>query len=322
MNPPLFETLDADTRLIDSRLHRPGMAACYLLRDGDELALIDTGTRHSLPQILQAIDSLGARPEQVRWIIPTHVHLDHAGGAGALMAECPNATLATHPRGLPHMIDPARLQAGASAVYGEAAFARDYGRLDPVPENRALAAEDGQALPLGGRALRYLHTPGHANHHGCVFDADRGRLFTGDAFGLGYRELARPTPFILATTTPVAFDPDAWFDSLDRMLALAPEAVCLTHFGCHDRPERLAPMLRESIQAHMEIALAEEPRGESGREARLEQALRELLIPAAARHCGVARATAEAVLGDDIRLNAQGLAVWLARRARQRARGD
>jgi glyoxylase-like metal-dependent hydrolase (beta-lactamase superfamily II) len=318
MSEQTSEAIGHDTTLIDCQLYRPRLAGCYLIRDGDELALIDCGTPHSVPAILDAIGSLGARPEHVRWIIPTHVHLDHAGGAGRLMQLCTNATLATHPKGLPHMIDPSRLQAGATAVYGEAAFARDFGTLDPIPPERCMEAGDGQEFPLGKRSLRYVHTPGHANHHGCILDSDSGYLFTGDTFGLGYRELARPGPYIVATTTPVAFDPDAWFDSLEHILALDPAAVCLTHYGKYNHPAPLVPMLRDSIQAHVEIALAEEPDQSPGREQRLEQAVGRLLIDGAVAHAGLDRAAAQAIYAGDITLNAQGLGVWLARRAKRR----
>ena len=319
MNTPSFESIGGNTLLVDCGLYRPQLAGCYLVRDSDELAVIDCGTRHSVPHILEAIRSLGMHPENVRWIMPTHVHLDHAGGAGLLAQQCPNATLATHPKGLPHMIDPSRLQAGATAVYGEAAFARDFGALDPIPASRCIAAADEQPFELGRRTLRYLHTPGHANHHGCVLDSGSGYLFTGDAFGLGYRELATPAPYIVATTTPVAFDPEAWQTSLDRMLALEPTAVCLTHYGRYEDPEALAPQLQASIQAHVEIALREESNADdSGREERLEQAVANLLVTGATAHCGVSPAHAREILAGDIRLNAQGLAVWLARRAKRR----
>ncbi len=318
MSTPLHQDIGQGTTLIDCLLHRPALAACYLVRDGEELALIDCGTNHSIPQILGAIEDSGAAPEQVRWIIPTHVHLDHAGGAGRLMQRCVNATLVTHPKGVPHMIDPSRLQAGATAVYGEAAFARDFGDLEPIPEARCIAAEDGQSFSLGSRPLRFIHTPGHANHHGCILDAHSGYLFTGDTFGLGYPELATPSPYIVATTTPVAFDPDAWEQSLDRLLALGPSAVCLTHFGRYGHPADLAPMLRESIRAHAEIALREEANPPEGREERLHKAVEHLLIDGAVAHSGLPREQVTALLGDDVTLNAQGLAVWLARRAKRR----
>lgn len=318
MNGTTFEDIGNNTALVDCQLYRPRLAGCYLVRDRDELAVIDCGTQHSVPAILAAIEALDARPEQVRWIIPTHVHLDHAGGAGRLMQLCPDATLATHPKGLPHMIDPSRLQAGATAVYGEAAFARDFGTLEAIPAERCMEAADGQEFALGERSLRYVHTPGHANHHGCILDSKSGYLFTGDSFGLGYRELAQAAPYIVATTTPVAFDPEAWFASLEHMLALDPSAVCLTHYGKYDAPAALAPMLRESIQAHVDIALAEEPDQTPGREQRLEQAVARLLVEGAMAHTGIGRGQAQAIYAGDITLNAQGLEVWLARRAKRR----
>ena len=122
----------------------------------------------------------------------------------------------------------------------------------------------------------------------------------------------------MATTTPVAFDPEAWQASLDRMLALDPQAVCLTHFGRYENPAALAPMLHESIQAHVDIALAEEPNDAPGREQRLQESVGRLLVEGAMAHAGIGRSEAEAIYAGDITLNAQGLAVWLARRAKRR----
>lgn len=318
MNSSPYEDLGDQTLLVDCVLYRPQLAGCYLVRSGRELALIDCGTWHSVPGILAAIRAQGLEPAAVRWIIPTHVHLDHAGGAGRLMQVCENATLVAHPRGVPHLVDPGKLQAGATAVYGEEAFARDFGTLDPIAAERCIAADDAQTFDLGNRTLHFLHTPGHANHHGCIFDASSGNLFTGDTFGLAYRELSQRSPFVVATTTPVAFDPDAWLQSLERMLAMNPGAVCLTHYGSYRNPQSLAPMLRSSIQAHVEIALEEEGNTVEGRQQRLESALQELMVTQAAAHAGVSASRAKEILAGDIVLNAQGLAVWLARRAKRR----
>lgn len=320
--PEGHQGLGHHTHLVDIGLYRPGLAACYLVRHGDELALVDCGTRHSTPAVLQTIRALGASPEQVRWIIPTHVHLDHASGAGQLMAACRNAQLVVHPKGYPHMIDPSRLQAGAMAVYGEQAFLRDFGELQPIDESRAIAAEDGADFDLGGQALKFIHTPGHANHHGCIFDTASGYLFTGDTFGLGYQEFAVDSPYLVATTSPVAFDPDAWFASLEHMLALQPDAVCLTHFSKHESPASLAPMLRASIQAHVDIALAEEFNEAPGRAERLREAVDSLLVGGAMQHAGTDELTARRLLSGDIELNAQGLEVWLERRAKRRQQAN
>lgn len=312
--------LGCNTHIIDIDLYRPQLGGCYLIQDGDELALIDCGTKHSLPQIMQTISKIGATPEQMRWIIPTHVHLDHAGGAGQLMQVCPNATLVVHPKGLQHMVDPSKLVAGATAVYGEEEFAKHFGSMEPIDENRCIAAEEGQQFDLGQRQLTFIHTPGHANHHGCIFDSASTWLYTGDTFGLGYQELAEKGSFIMATTTPVAFDPDGWQESLDRMLALQPSAVCLTHFSKHNDPAALAPMLRESVEMHRQIALKEEAEGEADadRHARIATALKDYLYGEAMRHAGVTENRAHELLAGDVELNTQGLVVWLARRAKHR----
>jgi len=312
------EALGENTYQIDTGLYRPQLAACYLIEDRGELAIVDTGTMHSLPRVLEAISAAGARPEQVRYVMPTHVHLDHAGGAGQLMQACPNATLVVHPKGQRHMIDPSKLQAGATAVYGEQAFARDFGTLLPIPEPRTLAAADRQCFELGARTLQFIDTPGHANHHGCIYDQHSAYLFTGDTFGLGYSEFWRHgKPLLLATTTPVAFDPDAWFSSLDHMMALNPEACCLTHYGKIEQPQAHVEMLRDSIRAHVQIALAEEPLDPEGRHERLHQAVARHMLDMGATHGALPADQILAILESDIELNAQGLAVWLARRAKK-----
>ncbi|HIE54355.1 MAG TPA: MBL fold metallo-hydrolase [Chromatiaceae bacterium] len=313
--------IDRHTWLIDTRLNRPSHTGCYLLRSGDELAFVDCGASTSVPRLLDALERLGLAAAQVRWILPTHVHLDHAGGAGRLLGHCPDAVLATHYKGLPHMVEPSRLQQGAINVYGEEVFHGTFGELEPVPQDRSLALENGQILPLGDTELLFIETPGHANHHGCFLDQRTGNLFTGDTFGLHYRELdgREDDPFLLATTTPVAFDPDAWFDSLDRMMALQPNRACLTHFGALPEPGRLAARLRESIETHVQIALAEESREVEGRLERLRWALEQAILAQLARHNPLLEpASARELLGIDLELNAQGLSVWLARRARKR----
>ncbi|WP_419604745.1 MBL fold metallo-hydrolase [Thiolapillus sp.] len=315
------QTSGTDCWRIDTGLNRPGHTACYLLHDAGELALIDTGTSNNIPALLGTLQELGFTPTQVRWILPTHVHLDHAGGAGALLAHCDNATLATHHRGLPHLIDPQRLQKGAQAVYGEDFFARSFGELVPAPQERCMALNDGDRLTLGRHRLLFIDTPGHANHHGCFFYEPKSNLYTGDTFGLRYRELDHEgTPWLMATTTPVAFDPDLWMQSLDRMIALEPRRACLTHFGPLDDPMKWQEQLRQSIRDHAEIALQEESRGNTtGREERLTASIMEKALARLKTHNpGVDKKFARGLLEDDIRLNSQGLAVWLSRRAKTR----
>ncbi len=312
-----------DTFRIETGLYRPGLAACYLLRSGERLAFVDTGTAHTVPSLLATVAGLDLTPGHVDYVIPTHAHLDHAGGAGQLMAACPNARLVAHPRAAPHLIDPARLTAGATAVYGEEAFARDFGTLEPVAEARVTLAEDGETIDLAGRTLTFIDTPGHANHHFCVQDSGTGGCFTGDTFGIAYQELVTDRgPWIFAPTTPVAFDPDAWESSLDRLMATRPSAMFLTHYGRVDRPETLVEPLRRSIRDQAAIALAEEGRPDPARTDRLRAAIGAHLRAGARAH-GVA--LDEARLGEllavDTELNAQGLEVWLRRREKRAAGG-
>ncbi|HET7795523.1 MAG TPA: MBL fold metallo-hydrolase, partial [Rhizobacter sp.] len=183
--------LPHDIHVIDTGFHRPNFDAAYLLTHQGRAAFIDTGTSHSLPRLLQALNAAGLAAEAVDWVIPTHVHLDHAGGAGALMQALPRARLLIHPRGERHMVDPRALIAGASAVYGAEEVQRSYGTVVPVPQERVVVSVDGMTVhvgDVGGRPLQVLHTPGHAKHHHCIWDAASRGFFTGDTFGLSYRE--------------------------------------------------------------------------------------------------------------------------------------
>ena len=306
---------------IETGLYRDGLAACYMIRSQDRLAFVDTGTTNTVPGLLGVIADLGLTPTQVDYVMPTHVHLDHAGGAGALMAACPNAQLVAHPKAAPHLIDPAKLTAGATAVYGEEAFARDFGAMTPIPEARVAVANDGESFDLAGRTLTFVDTPGHANHHGCIFDAGSAGMFTGDTFGISYRAFdTHAGPWLFAPTTPVAFDPDAWQDSLDRMMAYAPKAMFLTHYCRINEPEGLVDGLRRSIRDLAAIALAEEANADAGRQQRIKQEITAHLIGDVRRHgCVLAEADILELLAVDLELNAQGLEVWLKRRARRNA---
>ena len=298
---------------IDTGYVRPGFDAAYLVVEAGRGAFIDCGTNHSVPVLLAALAQAGLAPADVDWLVLTHVHLDHAGGAGALMRHLPNARLVAHPRAAPHMVDPARLAAGATAVYGEAEFARHYGELVPVPSGRVVVAADGHEVDLAGRALRCIDTPGHARHHQCVWDARSRSWFTGDTFGLSYRELdgARGA-FILPTSSPVQFEPEAMQASIERMMAQSPQAMYLTHYGRVGDVARLAAEMHEQIDAM--VSLAQACDGQPDRHRALVAALSEYYLERARAH-GVALDDAAVLqlLAMDIELNAQGLETWLER---------
>lgn len=298
---------------IDTGFVRPCFDAAYLVVEDGRGAFIDCGTNHAVPRMLAALDNAGLAPADVDWLILTHVHLDHAGGAGELMARLPNAKLVVHPRGARHMIDPAQLWAGASAVYGEQIMASTYGRLRPVPAGRVVEAHDGHVVGLAGRALHCLDTPGHARHHIAVHDTRTNTCFTGDVFGLSYRDLdTADGPFILPTTSPVQFDPEALHASIRRLVALNPVAMQLTHYGRVEDVARLANDLHEQIEAM--VAIAHAAHGKPNRHAVLTEALTDLYAGRASAHGWTrGREALTALLSVDIELNAQGLEVWLAR---------
>ncbi len=304
---------EPDIHVIDTGFQRPRFDAAYLVVERGRGAFIDCATNHARPRLLAALDRAGLAPAAVDWVILTHVHLDHAGGAGGLMASLPNARLVVHPRGARHMIDPSRLWAGAAAVYGEDAMRRDYGTLQPVPAERVIEAPDGHEVELAGRVLRCLDTPGHARHHNAIHDTRSGSVFSGDTFGLSYRELdSARGPFIIPTTSPAAFDPDALHASIRRLVALEPPTVYLTHFGPVHEVARLADDLHQSIDAM--VAIARQHAAADDRHALLVDALTRLYLGAAREHgCTLPEDDVRAVLAIDIELNAQGLEAWLDR---------
>lgn len=302
--------------VVDAKYITDDIAAIYLVVQDGQIAIIETGTSLSAPAVMQAISELGLAAEHVAYVIPTHVHLDHAGGAGELMSRCPNAKLIVHPFGAKHLINPDKLVAGTIAVYGEEKFRRFYGELKPVDESRVIEAPDGFELDMNGRRLLFLDTPGHARHHFCVYDEVSRGIFTGDTFGLSYPQLATEQgPFILATTTPVQFDPDAMHASLDRLLALKPERVYLTHYSNVAVTDELVNALRACIEEFREIALAEKNQPE-GREARMKvKMMQGLLARLKSMHCFKDEAYCTDLLRNDVELNVQGLEVWLQRQS-------
>ena len=298
---------------IDTAFQRDHFDAAYLIVEDGRGAFVDCGTNHSVPHLLAAVQRTGLAPADIDLLIVTHVHLDHAGGAGLLMQQLPNATLVAHPRAAPHLIDPEKLIAGATAVYGEEEMQRSYGAIQPVPESRVRIVADGETVLFAGRALECIDTPGHARHHHCIWDARSRSWFTGDTFGLSYRELDGPQgAFILPTTTPVQFEPEALKASIARMVARAPEAMYLTHYGRVGDVPRLAQSLYEQIDAM--VAIADSCDGRADRHRCLTAGLTALYLERAhALQVPLADEDVERILAMDIELNAQGLGVWLDR---------
>lgn len=297
---------------LDSGYIRPQLAAIHLLVEQGRVALVDTASAAALPRVLGALQILGLTPDCVDYIFLTHIHLDHAGGAGVMMQAFPKARLVVHPRGVAHMVDPTKLFAAVQAVYGVEEANRLYGEPTPIAADRIVAAAEGHRIDWAGRSLDTLHTPGHARHHACFWDARSRGLFTGDIFGLSFRELdVDGRPSVIPTTTPTQFDPAAMHDSVDRILGQQPDAVYLTHFARVSDIQRLGSDLHRLIDAHVAIAERERTAGPD-REARILAGLWALMDAEAVRQgWRLEQAAWREVLRADIELNAQGLHYWL-----------
>lgn len=296
----------------DAGYVRPILAAIHLVVENGRVAFIDTGSNDALPNALAALERVGLDVSAVDYVILTHIHLDHAGGAGSLMRAFPNAKLVVHPRGARHMAEPSKLVAGVTAVYGAEYVQRVYGEILPVPAERIVEAIDGLVVDLNGRQLCCLDTPGHARHHICVVDTTTNGIFTGDMFGLSYRELdVDGRQFIFPTTTPTQFEPEEMRASIRRLLALQPEAMYLTHYGQVLDAQRQGAELLRHIDCLVAIAQAERHAGEV-RHARIKQAMTDYLLAEVRQHgCRLPDDQLLAIWATDLELNAQGLGVWV-----------
>ena len=310
----MFDWRDYNNGIIafDSGYVRPILAAIHLIVENGRAAFIDTGSNDSLPNAIAALHKVGLDVTAVDYVILTHIHLDHAGGAGAMMQAFPNASLVVHPRGARHMAEPSKLVLGVSAVYGTEYVARVYGNIIPIPAGRIIEAPDGHVISLNGRLLTCLDTPGHARHHICIVDGKTGGIFTGDTFGLSYRELdVEGRQFIFPATTPSQFEPDVMRESIARLLELQPPAMYLTHYGQLNNVAQQGQDLNRRIDAVVALALAEKDTGVE-RQQRIKAALTQYLLSELRQHgCTLTDDTLLDLWEMDLELNAQGLVVWL-----------
>jgi glyoxylase-like metal-dependent hydrolase (beta-lactamase superfamily II) len=308
-----WETLAPGLIQIDTGYLRASHTACYLVIDAGRAAIIDTGVGYSAPRILDVLTEHGLARSAVDWVIPTHVHLDHAGGAGALMDVLPEARLGVHPSGASHMVDPSRLEAGVRALYGDAFFDREYAPISPVDERRVVPLADGEWLSVGERRLEVIHTPGHAWHQLGVFDLESRALMAGDAFGASYPGYGTDdSPFLIPVVPPPQFAPEAYRETLTRIVALDPCWVAPAHFPVVKAPQTAARYLRAMLDAAVEWAWTAESR---------ETLLRQLTdgwaewLPA---DCDPS--AFERDFGLDLWLTAEGLWYWREKAVRRRDR--
>jgi len=318
-NPRLLQHPHGITA-VDTEYLRPGHAAAHIIVDSGRAAFVDVGTHFSVPYLLAALRDRGIAPSQVDYLLITHVHLDHAGGAGELLAALPQAVALLHPRGAPHMIDPTALIEGSKVVYGEL-FNTLYGTIVPMPASRVRQVADGERITLGSRELLLLHTPGHALHHYAVVDEAHRSIFSGDTFGISYRELDTAAgAFIIPTTTPTQFDPEQLLASIERLESYQPESIYLMHYSRVTDIPRLAAELKDQIKELVRISLAADGKPNPKEEIRegMRQMWRERL---AAHGSTMSEDEQRELLAGDLELNSQGLVVWLERRRKNLARG-
>jgi len=313
--PDFVERLEHGIHVVDTGFHRPLFDAAYLIVEHGRAAFIDAGTNHSVPRLLAALQGAGLDVDAVDYVIPTHVHLDHAGGVGLLMQQLPAARLVVHPRGARHLAGPMHLIRSATSVYGADEIERSYGALVPVDKGRMMTTQDGMTIELAGRPLRFLHTPGHAMHHHCIWDAASRGFFTGDTFGLSYRDFDTAAgSWIMPTTTPVQFQPEALRRSIERMAAFDPDFMYVTHYGRVGDVPRLAALLLAQLDEI--VAFARTTARGPGRHATLMRGLEAIHLGSLRAH-GVTLSDEHIreLLALDLELNAQGIAIWLDRHA-------
>ncbi len=299
---------------IDAQFIEPGIASIHLIEQEGHVAFVDTGTTHSLSVVREVMHAKNISADRVIYVIVTHVHLDHAGGAGAMMLEFPHANLVVHPLGARHMIDPTKLIAGTIQIYGAEKARQLYGEIVPVDKSRVIIAADGFELDFCGRRLRFFDTPGHARHHFSMLDEQFGNIFTGDTMGISYRAFDSDRgPFLFPTTSPVQCEPDVLHRSIDRLMQTEPRAMFLTHFGRITPTAKLIDGLHRRLNAMVDMALGLE--SQPDRESRLIRLIGEYLFQEAKQHgSSLSDEQIRRHLGMDTVLNAQGLNVWLERR--------
>lgn len=309
---------DDGIHVVDTHYVKPLFDAAHLVVQDGRAAFVDCGTAHAVPRLLAALEAQGLGADAVDWLLLTHVHLDHAGGAGQLLQALPRARVAVHPRGAPHLVDPRKLIDASIAVYGEADYRRLYGELLPIDASRVEATADGARLALGDRVIEVLHTPGHALHHQAFLDHAAQAVFTGDTFGLAYGALAvEGRPFAVPTTSPTQFDPEQLLASIARVAACGARSACLTHYGRIGELPRVADDLARMVRRFTDTALAHAARPAAEARAAIRDGLRAIVLEEWRRSGATGpESLLDEWAGFDFDLNADGLMAWLARRAR------
>ncbi|TWT09351.1 MBL fold metallo-hydrolase [Planomicrobium sp. CPCC 101079] len=240
----------------------PERTGTYVIKE-EQVTIVETGPSPSIEHVKRGLEKLGIALEQIEYIIVTHVHLDHAGGAGLLLQDCPNAKVVVHPKGARHLSDPKRLVAGAKAVYTER-FSELFEPIVPIPEDRILSMGESDQLKIGPHCtLEFLDTPGHSNHHFSIFDPISHGVFAGDTVGIRYEQLVdEGIDLFLPSTSPNQFDPIAMHHAIERLRAMELAAIYYGHFGMTTKPNAALNQVSEWIPIFLDQAKAAVAEGE------------------------------------------------------------
>ena len=218
----------------------------YVIQD-DKTTIIETSASPSIPHLLKGLEDLHIDPKDIEYIIVTHIHLDHAGGAGLLLKDCPNAKVVVHPRGYRHLVNPSKLIAGAKAVYGDD-FDRLFDPIIPIPEDKLIVKEDKETLQIGkNTTLTFYDTPGHSKHHFSIYDPVSNGMFTGDTTGVFYQQLLTDyqIEFYLPSTSPNQFNPDDMLQSTKKIIDMGIDRIYFGHYGMSTNPKEVYEQLQE-----------------------------------------------------------------------------
>ncbi|NDF13969.1 MBL fold metallo-hydrolase [bacterium] len=296
---------------VDCKYVEPEFAGAWLLVHEGRGLFIECNTNHAIPLLREAAEREGIAPADIDGLVVTHIHLDHAGGAGEFLRVFPNARLYAHPKAARHAIDPSRLVASATGVYGEAFMKKLYGEIRPCEEDRVQVLNDGDSLFFQGVELEIKHTRGHANHHLVVFEPTTRTLFTGDSAGVTYPALNRRHGLVvIPSTSPTDFDGAAALATLDWMEKLAPNRLAPTHFGFIEKQDlpRAFQMLRSGLELSISVQASRDAAGKEAAVKRIEEALRAGFAAIFLRDWGVRLEERDwGILRVDLQVNAQGL---------------
>ena len=309
-----IERLEKNIFCFDTNYVRKKFTSIHFIKENNKVLIIDTGTNHSVKSFIDALSDMHVSPNSVEWIVLTHVHLDHAGGAGLLMQICPNAKLVVHPRGLRHMIDPQKLWSSVVAVYGQKTAEQQYGKLIAVSKERVLPVEEGSTINFQGRIITFFEAPGHAKHHILIFDETSNSFFTGDAFGISYPDLVNGgEEFIFISSSPTQFDPVAYKKTVSRVLEMAPKACFLTHYSKIGNIFKNGNELLKQVDEYIEIAEKSDITAENA-ESAIAESLFALLLKKLKKFSNTHSSKSfRTLLELDLSLNAQGLKYWAER---------